>query len=145
MLIATCNSIDALSPELRARFADKFFFDAPDAQERAGIWKILRGKWNIPANEPNPDDEGWVGREIAECCKKAHRLKLSLAEASQYVVPVTKSSSELIHNLRVKSSNKFLSASRPGLYQYHETGSPATSAQSVVAEAPRGRVLRMED
>ena len=145
VLIATCNSIDALSPELRARFADKFFFDAPDAQERAGIWKILRGKWNIPANEPNPDDEGWVGREIAECCKKAHRLKLSLAEASQYVVPVTKSSSELIHNLRVKSSNKFLSASRPGLYQYHETGSSATSAQSVVAEAPRGRVLRMED
>lgn len=147
LCIATCNAIEALSPELRARFTlGTFFFDAPDRQERGAIWKILRAKWNIPASEVNPDDEGWVGREIAECCKKAHRLKLTLAQAASYVVPVTKSSAEFIHNLRVKSSNKYLHASRPGLYQYHGTGTAsATPAQSVMAEAPRGRILRTEE
>lgn len=145
LMIATCNSIEALSPELRARFTlGTFFFDAPDRAEKDVIWKILRAKWNIDPSQPNPSDEGWVGREITECCKKAHRLKTTLAQAASYVVPVTKSSADLIHNLRVKSSNKYLHASKPGLYVYSESGNPS-SAPTMVAEAPRGRVLRTED
>lgn len=146
LCIATCNSIDALSPELRARFTlGTFFFDAPDDEEKATIWKIHRAKFGIPADEPNPDDSGWVGREINECCKKAYRLRITLAEAAQYIVPVTKSSVELIHNLRAKSTGKYLSASKPGLYTYHGHAATAASAPQTVTAAPRGRVLRAEE
>jgi hypothetical protein len=147
VLIATCNSVESLSPELRARFSDIFFFDAPDATERQGIWEIHRAKWNIPASEPNPKDEGWVGREIAACCKKAYRLNITLAEAASYIVPVTKSSAELIHNLRSRSNNKYLSASKPGLYHYNgaETAAGSYAAPKAMAETRTGRVLNMEE
>lgn len=146
VLIATCNSVESLSPELRGRFSDIFFFDAPTAEERKGIWDIHRAKWDIPEKEPNPKDEGWVGREIAACCKKAYRLNITLTEAASYIVPVTQSSAELIHNLRVRSNNKYLSASKPGLYTY--TGAVAaqqSSARPAMAESRTGRILNMED
>lgn len=148
LCIATCNSIEALSPELRARFTlGTFFFDAPDAEEKKGIWAIHRAKWNIPANEPNPNDAGWVGREIAECCKKAYRLRTTLAEAATYVVPVTKSSADLVHNLRVRSSNKYLHASKPGLFTYAgaETAAHAAPVHAMADNGARGRVLRMDE
>lgn len=145
LAIATCNSINALSPELRARFTlGTFFFDAPDAEEKATIWKIHRAKFGIPADESNPNDDGWVGREINECCKKAYRLKITLAEAASYIIPVTRSSSELIHNLRQTSSGKYLSASKPGMYNYHGEHA-ATTAHPPAVVASRGRVLRTEE
>lgn len=144
LAIATCNSINALPPELRRRFnLGTFFFDAPTAEERKAIWAIHRAKFHIPADESNPTDDGWTGAEIRECCQKAYRLKLTLAQAAQYIVPVTRSSAELVHNLRSACSGKYLSASRPGVYTYHE--SAHASAAQTVAAAPRGRVLRAEE
>jgi len=40
--------------------------------------------------------EGWTGAEIKECCRKAHRLGMTLAEASRYIVPVSRSAGEQI-------------------------------------------------
>ena len=37
-----------------------------------------------------PDDDGWTGAEIKECCRKAYRLKLTLKESAEYLVPVTR-------------------------------------------------------
>ena len=75
--IATCNSITSLPPELRRRFTlGTFFFDLPDAEERESIWKIYREKWALSGDQP--EDEGWTGAEIKECCRKAWRLRLSL-------------------------------------------------------------------
>jgi hypothetical protein len=147
LCIATCNSIHALPPELRRRFAlGTFFFDAPTAEERPPIWDIWRKKFNIPATEPNPKDEGWTGAEIRECCMKAYRLRITLATAAQYIVPITRSSAELVHNLRAMSSGKYLSASKPGVYTYHgDHASASATAAPAVAEQSRGRVLRMEE
>jgi hypothetical protein len=88
--------------------------------ERKAIWDIYRMKYQVGAGEADPNDEGWTGAEIKECCKKAYRLRMTLAEAAQYIVPVTRSSAELVRNLRVQSSGKYLSASKPGVYQYAE-------------------------
>jgi hypothetical protein len=33
-----------------------------------------------------PDDDGWTGAEIKECCRKAYRLKLTLRESAEYTV-----------------------------------------------------------
>src|SRR6266487_5348796 len=88
--IATCNSITSLPPELRRRFTlGTFFFDLPSAEEREAIWKIYLAKWTLDGELP--EDEGWTGAEIKECCRKAGRLRLALVSAAQYTVPISKS------------------------------------------------------
>jgi hypothetical protein len=129
--IATCNSIGTLPPELRRRFTlGTFFFDLPSPEERAAIWRIYLAKYGVSGDIP--DDEGWTGAEIKECCRKAHRLKISLAESAQYIVPVSRSAAEQIKTLRSQASGRFISASHPGIYEFQES-----------APAPRtGRAFR---
>lgn len=124
-VFATCNRLDSLSPELRRRFTlGTFFFDLPTQQERNSIWDIYLAKYNIPTpskSGPLPDDNGWTGAEIKECCRKAYRLNLTLAESARYIVPVAKSSADSIKALRLQASGKFLSATEAGIYRYEET------------------------
>jgi hypothetical protein len=138
LCIGTCNSIDALPPELRSRFRDGiFFFDLPTDIERASIWTIHRERFSIPVSDTLPSDNGWTGREIEECCSKAYRLKLSLCDAATYVIPVSQSSGTLIDGLRRDCAGKYLSASYPGIYQYAEQ----VSSVSTVSETS-GRKIR---
>jgi len=135
LFIATCNSIASLPPELRRRFTlGTFFFDLPSAEEREVIWKIYTGKYGVPG-EP-PEDEGWTGAEIKECCRKAYRLKMSLQQAAQYIVPVSRSAAEQIQALRRQASGKFISASQRGVYQYDETAvAPKVLKRAIRVEA----------
>ena len=49
-----------------------FFFDLPDAVEREAIWKVYLAKSQFSdAAREHPNDEGWTGAEIKECCRKA--------------------------------------------------------------------------
>ena len=129
--IATCNSIGALPPELRRRFTlGTFFFDLPSPEERAVIWKIYVDKYGVSGELP--DDDGWTGAEIKECCRKAYRLKLTVKESAEYIVPVSRSAADQIKALRQQASGKFISASYRGVYQFQES-----------APAPRaGRAFR---
>ena len=118
--IATCNAITTLPPELRRRFAlGTYFFDLPTPEEREQIWKIYQAKYGVKG--PLPNDDGWTGAEIKECCRKAYRLDLSLVDAAQYTVPVSRSAAEQIKALRQSASGKFLSASIAGIYYWDET------------------------
>src|SRR5204862_5818140 len=102
-------------PELCRRFTlGTFFFDVPSADERKAIWNIYRKKWSLSGELP--DDDGWTGAEIKECCRKAWRLKLSLAESAGYIVPVSRSAADQIETLRRQASGRFLSASQPGVF-----------------------------
>jgi hypothetical protein len=113
--IATCNSITSLPPELRRRFTlGTFFFDLPIAEERDAIWNIYENRWQLSGDRP--DDDGWTGAEIKECCRKAWRLNLSLRESAGYIVPVSRSAADQIEALRRQASGRFLSASKPGVY-----------------------------
>jgi hypothetical protein len=143
LAIATCNGIDALPPELQGRFQlGTFFFDAPTAEERAIIWDIYRKKYGIEDTDATPESNGWVGREIRECCKKAYRLKMTLSEAARYVVPVTRSNADKVAALRQSCSGKYLSASHPGVYM----SSAHTSGASTIATVPQsGRVVRFNE
>ena len=130
LFIATCNSIASLPPELRRRFTlGTFFFDLPTEEEREIIWQIYLKKYGVSGDLP--DDEGWTGAEIKECCRKAHRLGMSLAHAARYIVPVSRSAAEQVKALRQMASGKFISASTQGMYQYKET-----------QPAPRRRIIR---
>ena len=130
LFIATCNSIASLPPELRRRFTlGPFFFDLPTAEERGTIGKIYLKEYRVSGELPN--DEGWTAAEIKECCQKAHRLGITLAQASRYIVPVSRSAAEQIKALRQMASGKFISASTPGVYQYQDDPPP-----------PRRRVMQ---
>jgi len=110
---------DGVPPELRRRFTlGTFFFDLPSDEERETIWGIYLKKYNVSGELPN--DEGWTGAEIKECCRKAHRLGITLMQAARYIVPVSRSAAEQIKALRQMASGKFISASTPGVYQYQE-------------------------
>ena len=134
LFVATCNSITSLPPELRRRFTlGTFFFDLPTTEEREAIWRIYVQKYGVSGDLPN--DEGWTGAEIKECCRKACRLKLSLTEASQYMVPVCRSAGEQIKTLRQMASGKFISASTPGVYRCEEE-SPTTGRRMMRRNEP---------
>lgn len=137
LFIATCNSIASLPPELRRRFTlGTFFFDLPSADEREVIWRIYERKYSVSGERP--EDEGWTGAEIKECCRKAGRLGLPLKRAAEYTVPISKSAAEQIKSLRQQASGRFISASSAGVYRYEETATvpaPATARRIRSVEA----------
>jgi hypothetical protein len=135
--IATCNSIADLPPELRRRFTlGTFFFDLPDEIERKAIWKIWLSRFEITKSE-RPDDVGWTGAEIRQCCDIAWRLSCSLKEAANFVVPVSRSAAEQLEKLRKAAEGRFLSASKSGVYRRTE---------SAAAHEPTGlRRLELEE
>ena len=117
LVVATCNSIGVLPPELRRRFAlGTFFFDLPTADERAKIWEIFRAKYG--RTDAPPQDDGWTGAEIRQCCDVADRTGLSLQEAAAYVIPISRSAGDMVDELRRQASGRFLSASVPGTYRF---------------------------
>ena len=120
LFIATCNKIASLPPELRRRFSlGTFFVDLPDATERASIWKLWLKKYDLKDTKL-PDDEGWTGAEIRACCDVAWRTGKSVIAAADFIVPVCKSAAAQIEDLRKQASGRFISASKPGVYQVAE-------------------------
>lgn len=115
-ILATCNRMDVLPPELLSRFRlGRWFFDLPTVAEKRAIWKINLAKFAVKG--PMPDDTNWTGREIRNACDIASRLHCSVKEAAEYVVPVATSDPESIDRLRRVAHGKFLSASYPGPYR----------------------------
>lgn len=136
LIIATCNKISSLPPELRRRFTlGTFFVDLPSESERALIWPIWQKRFGLDKRQALPECEGWTGAEIRACCDVAFRTGLPLKEASRYVVPVIKSAPEQVEALRKLASNRFINASAPGVYVYREreANAPTTGRRLEVA------------
>lgn len=117
--VATCNRLETLPPELRRRFRfGLWYFDLPDLEERAAIWRIQIAQYKIRKDQMKelPDDEDWTGADIRNCCEIAWRLNSSLVGASQFVTPVAKSDPESIKKLRGVAHKRFLAASYSGVY-----------------------------
>lgn len=126
LIIATCNKLDALPPELRRRFTlGIWYFDLPTAQEREAIWAYQMDAHDIKPTSDDavvgamrrPDDTNWTGAEIRNCCRIASQLQIPLTEAAVYIVPVMKSDTKSIESLRALATGRFLSASEPGTYK----------------------------
>ncbi len=119
LFIATCNRIASLPPELRRRFTlGTFFVDLPSKAERKLIWPVWMKRYGIDESSLPPNDDGWTGAEIKNCCDVANRTGLSLMDAAKFIVPVCKSAADQIENLRKQASGRFISANNEGLYQY---------------------------
>jgi len=130
-VVATCNSIAILPPELRRRFTHGIFFvDLPTAEEREAIWKIYlkpspntkeHAAWNemltkAKGKPARPNDEGWTGAEIKACVQIAQDNRWDLETAARYVIPISISAKQQIDKLRDDAKGKFVSASASGFY-----------------------------
>lgn len=119
----TCNAVTVLPPELRRRFRmGTYFFDLPDDEEKATMWKYYVSKYQFPKNTELPSDKGWTGAEIWQCCDKAWRYGLTPVEVSGSVIPVSVAAYEDVERLRKEASGKYQSASKAGVYVYQPGG-----------------------
>ncbi|MEQ8788815.1 MAG: AAA family ATPase [Pirellulaceae bacterium] len=123
-VVATCNDISKLPPEFaRAeRFDGIFFLDLPDAGQRRAIWDLYLQRFGLTADQPMPNDADFTGAEIKACCRLAALLDVPLIEASQNVVPVSRTASESVSKLREWASGRCLDADRGGLYRFGTGG-----------------------
>lgn len=120
LMIATCNSLDSLTPEIMARFKLGIVaFDFPTKEESEALWTLYKAKFQIEENTP-PQSliANWVPREIESCCQRAWLFNCTLIKAAQTVVPVCKANATKMDTLRRSMSGRFLSAAKPGLYEY---------------------------
>ncbi len=116
VVVATCNSVAVLPPELVNRFKWRFFVDLPDDAEKKAIWPIHRAKYEVPKTDQQPDDTDWNGREIEQACATAYTLNCTLMEAAETVVPIAESSKEVMAMRRNEAHGRYLSASVPGKF-----------------------------
>lgn len=143
LFIATCNSIEVLSPELRRRFPFLFFFDLPSKKEREIIWQLYFKKYNIK-DQDLPNEEGWTGAEIENCCKISWEFGLPLQEAAQVIVPVSVAAAGTIERLRREADGRYLNASKPGVYRKNDMDA---ELEELIANADKQtkRIVRDSD
>lgn len=129
--IGCCNRLDAVPPELRRRFRmGVWWWGLPEPAERDAIWQINLKRYGL-AEQPRPDDGVYTGADIRSVCDLAWRLDCSLIEASAYIVPVAKSSPDVIDQMEANADGKFLSASYQGVFRRNRASSqPARRAIS---------------
>lgn len=130
MFLATANRLDTLPPELQRRFSlGCWFFDTPTKDERASIWKIQASRFGIDLDQKIPNDNGWTGSDIRNCCRVAWLTASSLIEASQMITVAGKVSLPDIQKLReLADRSGFLSANQPGQYK-----KPAAASERAIA------------
>lgn len=120
-IIATSNNATVMRPEMQRRFTDGFFFfDLMTGAERAATWAFYMKKYDLDLlkKQPLPDDSGWTGAEIRNCCRSAWNTDSTLVEAAQFIVPMATSRAKDIEELRQYAHGRFLDASKPGAYHY---------------------------
>lgn len=118
-VVATCNNISRLPPELvRAeRFDGVFFVDLPGAEQRAAIWRIHLGVFDLDPDQKRPDDTTWTGAEIRSCCRLAALLDVPVIQAATNVVPIAVTAADSVEQLRRWADSRCLSADKTGIYR----------------------------
>ena len=135
-IITTCNRLDAITPEMQRRLASfgLWFFDMPNAQERAEIGIIEAKKYPNIASESAAKffaaREGWSGANIRDCCRLAYALGRDLYSASAFVIPAGSQDPEALSRLRTLANGRFLSASYEGVFRLRKS-EPAPKTETV--------------
>jgi ATPase family associated with various cellular activities (AAA) len=119
LVLATCNKMDVFPAELLRRFKlGVLYFDLLSKEERDALWPIYLKKYGHDLKSPRPNDEGWTGAEIRNCCELAYKLRKTIMEVgSKMIVPATKSDPKGVERLRDQAENRYLSAAYPGTYR----------------------------
>ena len=87
-----------------------WFLDYPDQSQRAAIWPLYLQSYGLDIDQDRPDDSRWTGAEIRHCCKEAAQKRISVLDASRYVIPVSVSGATENEELRAEAAGKYLDA-----------------------------------
>lgn len=133
LVMATCNKLDVLPPELLRRFKLQIWYvDLLTKPEREALWPIYLKKYGHPADSERPDDDQWTGAEIRNCCEVAYKLRLTVKQVGEeYIVPITRSDPQSIEDLRTTAEGRFLSASFKGAYHREQAVSAPTGRRKI--------------
>jgi hypothetical protein len=135
LVLATCNRMEVLPPELRRRFCSGiWYFDLPSDDERRDIWALYAGRYNVKAAGAVPWSKGWTGAEIRNACRTAWRLGCSIDEAAKMIVPVCQSAKEEIERLRRNATGRFIDASKGEAYLPQDEAAAASGRRRVAIE-----------
>lgn len=135
IVVATCNKLDVLPPELQRRFTlGVMYCGLPTDEERDAIWLLQLAAHGLPLDGPRPRDTDWTGADVRNCCAAASDFGLPLAEAAEcYVTPVVVIDPEAVEALEVRAHGKWKSAST-GRYHVMKSRKPmAVTAKRGVA------------
>jgi hypothetical protein len=129
--------MDLLPPELLRRFKlQVWYFDLLTKPERAALWPIYLKRYGHDIKSPLPNDEGWTGAEIRNCCELGQTLSMSVQEvAENYIIPVSKSNSRSLDEMRKLADGNFLSVSSPGPYRVVAESAVPTKAGRKIQES----------
>lgn len=146
--VATCNQINAMPPELRRRFNyGTWYIDLPNREARTSMWNHYTTMFGVQ-NETNFNDDGWTGAEIRTCSMMASEMEITLAEASKYISPVSRSSWETVQTLRRLATGRFLCASKGDFYRQPEDDHRVEQLNRVddgLIEQVGGRLMTMDE
>ena len=133
LFIGACNRTENLPPELRRRFNFcSMFFDLPDDSERAAALEVKSTKFKLTDDQRNwTAPAGWTGAEIENACRKAWAMDTTLADAAKTIVPISRTSAEMVDSLRRNASGKYISASAPGVYTNQPQPAAAATSRSL--------------
>ena len=124
-MIATCNSMQAMTPEMQARFRDSvWFYDSPTPEAAADMWRHY-GTMHECGEAESCYHLPFMGREIAATCERAAALEIPPVEAARYVCPVLQSRAAEIDAIRRAAAGNYLSTTTPGPYQMPERANDA--------------------
>jgi SpoVK/Ycf46/Vps4 family AAA+-type ATPase len=140
IVFATANRLDVLPPELLRRFKlGIVFFDLPTNEERASLWPVYLKKYGHDLKSEQPNDEGWTGSDIRNCCEIAYLTRKKIKQVGESrIVAVSKYDPESVKLARQQAHNRFLSASYPGAYQ-----NPAVINEPTMVGTPTSRKLSL--
>ena len=120
LIIATCNKLESVPPEMRRRLASLgiWFFELPDENGRKMVGEMYAKDLT---KKPNPkfweSCEGWSSSDIYNVCRVARKLNISVEQAAPlYIVPAAKQDPDGLANLRAIADGKFLDANKGGMY-----------------------------
>ena len=134
-VLATCNRLSVLPPELLRRFKrGTWYFDVLTKEERDALWPVYLKKYGLPLDSELPDDTDWTGAEIRNCCEIAYADQTTVKEIGKdVIVPITRSNRESVERMRQEADNNFLSASYPGSYKSRQFESVSTKGKRKLA------------
>lgn len=116
--IATSNAATIMRPELQRRFVDgMWMFDLMSEQSKKVCWKFYIKRYELKT-QPLPDDTGWTGAEIRNCCESAWECNTTLLEAARFILPMSQTRGDEIERLRKTANGRFLDAEKAGAYVY---------------------------
>lgn len=147
LFFATSNSLKQVPPALIRRLG-KFgvhYIDLPTPERRAEIWDIQTRRWNVTDRVADglPDDTGWTGADIANCCELAYLMGCPLREAALNLSPVSKSNPEAIRAIQDAANGKFLSTETHGFYRKPDSSGSFSNLEKSTGET--GRTLDISD